>query len=152
MPRYIDVEKIVIEEFPLKDHELIKVNECAFFGRRNGEAIMQIKDYLKRMIDNAPTEDVVPRSKVEELKLNHKLRVDRLINECGNQSTLWRLHFEKIYETHKETIKQEVAKGIISEFKDLVLNYMKDRDLLLVTIKNAVKHAEIELKKKYIGV
>lgn len=46
--------------------------------------------------------------------------------------------------------KQEVAKDIISEFKNMVINYMKDRDLLLVSVKNAVANAEAELKKKYL--
>lgn len=50
-----------------------------------------------------------------------------------------------------EKAKQEVARKLIAEFKDLVLRYVQDRDLLLVVFKNAVNYAETELKKKYIG-
>ena len=48
-----------------------------------------------------------------------------------------------------EKAKQEVAREIIHEFKNMVINYVKDRDLLLVAFKNAVAYAEAELKKKY---
>lgn len=40
---------------------------------------------------------------------------------------------------------------VIEEFKSIVINYVKDRDLLLVAFKDAVALAEAELKKKYIG-
>ena len=50
-----------------------------------------------------------------------------------------------------EKAKQEVARKLIAEFKDLVLSYVQDKDLLLVAFKNAVNYAETELKKKYIG-
>ncbi len=43
------------------------------------------------------------------------------------------------------------VESVISEFKGLVLNYVQDRDLLLVVFKNALEYAEAELKKKYVG-
>ena len=33
--------------------------------------------------------------------------IEKLIDECGSQSVLWRDHFASIYETAKETIKAE---------------------------------------------
>ena len=58
---------------------------------------------------------------------------------------------EQAFKNGYEKGKQEVAKEIIAEFKGLVLNYVQDRDLLLVAFKNAVEYAEAEIKKKYIG-
>ena len=127
MPRYIDAEKIVIEEFPLKDHELIKVNECAFFGRRNGKAIMQIKDYLKRMIDNIPSADVVPRSEVEELKAE--------LEAMRGAANSYKLHYEKA--------KQEVAMEILGDIYDLSKHSRKDMRITYSDFD--------ELRKKYIG-
>lgn len=56
------------------------------------------------------------------------------------------LHARLVRET-----KQEVAREIIDEFKTKVLDYVKDKGLLLVAFKNAVAQAEADLKKKYIG-
>lgn len=58
---------------------------------------------------------------------------------------------EQAYKNGYEKAKQEVAREIVAEFRDLVLKYVQDRDLLLVAFKNAVNYAETELKKKYIG-
>lgn len=58
---------------------------------------------------------------------------------------------EQAFKNGYEKAKQEVAEEIIAEFKSLVLNYVQDRDLLLVAFKNALEYAETELKKKYIG-
>lgn len=64
-------------------------------------------------------------------KLNHSLldlinrqqaEIERLVAECGNQSTLWRQHFESIFETAKETIKSE---AIIQE-NDLYVKCAKN--------------------------
>ena len=58
---------------------------------------------------------------------------------------------EQTFKNGYEKGKQEVAREIIAEFKDLVLNYVQDRDLLLVAFKNAVEYAEAKLKKKYMA-
>ena len=146
MARYIDADKLVIEEFPLKDHELIKVNECAFFGRRNGKAIMQIKDYLKRMIDNAPTEDVVPRSEVEAL--------------TDERDRYKRYYFNHAYDELEAEAKQEVARELLNEIKTKVnslIDFYRHHTTVLSTVRAKVDaYFEIdgfiaELEKKYIG-
>ena len=43
---------------------------------------------------------------------------ERLIVECGNQSTLWRKYFENIFESAKETIKTEAYKECIEKAKE----------------------------------
>ena len=42
---------------------------------------------------------------------------ERLITECGNQSTLWSKHFESIFETAKETTKTEAYKEFADRLK-----------------------------------
>ena len=64
------------------------------------------------------------------------------------------VNFSKDVALLKEYInqaKQEVASKVIDEFKNLVINYMTNKNLLLTVFKNAISHAETELKKKYIG-
>ena len=128
---------------------------------------------VKNAIENAPNEDVVPRSEVELLKANHKKQVDRLIDECGNQSTLWRLHFEKIYQNGKETLKQEVAREIFEEIENFAKEDIRQRQKYIDNfygknskfndtrsnwlggkidgIKELMEECIAELKKKYIG-
>lgn len=43
----------------------------------------------------------------------------------------------------------EVASEVIEEFKNIAKDYLLERDLYLVTFKNALNNAEAELKKKY---
>ena len=47
--------------------------------------------------------------------------------------------------------QSEVAAKIVNEFKQIVKQYILDRDLYLVVFKNALDYAEAELKKKYVG-
>ena len=47
--------------------------------------------------------------------------------------------------------EKEIISQAIDDFKNLVINYIAERDLLLVIFKNAVAHAENEVRKKYIG-
>ena len=69
MARYIDVDKIAFEEIPASEnHEIILVNKCLFFGRRNGKQMEQFKDAFKQIIDNAPTEDVVKVVRCKDCK------------------------------------------------------------------------------------
>ena len=91
--------------------------------------------YIRKDVENIPTADVVPRSEVEKLKIE--------LEAMRGAANSYKLHYEKA--------KQEVAREMIAEFKDLVLKYVQDRDLLLVAFKNAVNYAETELEKKYIG-
>ncbi len=51
---------------------------------------------------------------------NRKLKAEneRLIKECGNQSTLWSKHFESIFESAKETIKAEAYKEFAERLKE----------------------------------
>ena len=58
---------------------------------------------------------------------------------------------EQAFKNGYEKAEKEVAKQVIDEFKSMVIDYVKDKDLLLVAFKNAVAYAEAELKKKYIG-
>ena len=42
-----------------------------------------------------------------------KAEIERLIEECGKQSVLWRKHFESIFETAKETTRAEAVKEVV---------------------------------------
>lgn len=42
---------------------------------------------------------------------------ERLMDECGNQSTLWRQHFESIYETAKGTVIADTVKKMQKEIE-----------------------------------
>ena len=101
---------------------------------------------VKSAIENAPTVDVVPRSEVELYEKAYESLsklYDKDTKELSNQIAKLIVELDQAM--------QEVVREIIAEFKDLVLNYVQDRDLLLVAFKNAVEYAEAELKKKYIG-
>ena len=69
MARYIDADKLEFESKLLKDNEteLTGMNGVALIGRRSGKTIQLYKELFKQMIENAPTEDVVPRSEVERI-------------------------------------------------------------------------------------
>lgn len=45
-----------------------------------------------------------------------KAQIEKLIDECGSQSVLWRDNFASVYETAKETIKAEARAEAIREF------------------------------------
>ena len=101
---------------------------------------------VKRAIENAPTEDVVPRSEVEEL--NNLIEILNARNDDLFEEN------ERLMRTGCQAVKQakqEVASQVIDEFKNLAIDYMTNKDLLLTVFKNAIAHAEAELKKKYIG-
>ena len=101
---------------------------------------------VKRAIENAPTEEVVPRSEVEEL--NNLIEILNARNDDLFEEN------ERLMRTGCQAVKQakqEVASQVIDEFKNLAIDYMTNKDLLLTVFKNAIAHAEAELKKKYIG-
>lgn len=49
---------------------------------------------------------------------------ERLMIECGNQSTLWRQHFESIYETAKETVRADTVR----EMRDRILEGLGEKE------------------------
>lgn len=77
---------------------------------------------VERAIRNAPTSDVVPRR-----------GTTYMIKADGSLEMI------------------PTVESVIAEFKGLVLDYIRDKDLLLVVFKNALEYAETELKKKHIG-
>lgn len=97
---------------------------------------------LLSIINNLPTADVVPISEVERWK-NACMHEHKRVCELEQQ------RFEKLVELVEEA-EQKIAKQVIDEFKSMVIDYVKDKDLLLVAFKNAVEYAETELKKKYM--
>ena len=131
MARYIDADKLVIEKIPLKDHEIINVNNYLFVGRRNGKTTESIKNYFKQIIEQAPTEDVVPRSEVEELKKENE------VLSASNKTLA--LSRSKI-EAELTKAKQDVAREIFEEIENIVAYDMGE---MLDKID--------ELKKKRIG-
>ncbi|MBE6664057.1 MAG: hypothetical protein E7602_06100 [Ruminococcaceae bacterium] len=128
--------------------EYIDKNELlATINRNRAEAHNERCAQLLEAILQAPTEDVVPKSEVERLegelilaKALAKARLD------AKEAILCKEGQEFVAKA-----KQEVALQIINEFKNMVVEYVQERDLLLVAFKNAVAYAETELKKKYIG-
>lgn len=50
-----------------------------------------------------------------------KAEIEKLIDECGSQSVLWRDNFASVYETAKETIKAEARTEAIREFEKAVM-------------------------------
>ena len=140
MPNYIDISKVTIPK--------------GFFNDLN---VPKLYEWL----ESQPTEDVVPRSDVEELtKENESLaktvnEASELIRKLRSENNCLKAYDEeRDIQLHQRLVreaKQEFAMEIISEFKNMVINYMKDRDLLLVAFKNAVAYVEVELKKKYKG-
>ena len=124
MPRYINADNLEYEILHT-DFEVVK-HECKDYESYvNGANCFRSK--AKNLINNTPTEDVVPRAEVEEWKA---------IAET----------YQKMFEDSYEA-KQEVAREIF----DLIDNYIYivkttvsfDLEFLITSI--------TELKKKYIG-
>lgn len=148
MPKYIDL-----------DEALERINASPAFPNVGVDGYFllgTVDDLLK----SQPIADVVPRSEVEKLKKKYEEEIEDLesTQEIAPEAKyLIDAKADKMIslltEINKtqDQIKQDVAREVIDEFKSLVINYVKDRDLLLVAFKNAVAHAENELKKKYIG-
>lgn len=80
---------------------------------------------------NNRAEDVVPKSEVDKAKREVVQRY--MLKADGSLEMI------------------PTVESVTAEFKCLVLNYIRDKDLLLVVFKNALEYAEAELKKKYIG-
>lgn len=158
MPRYIDADKVVFEEIPTpENHEILFVNQCLFFGRRNGKQMALIKDALKQIIDNAPTEDVVPRSEVEAMKKKFEREIEDL--ESTQEITPEAQYFvdtkadkmiSLLTEINKtqEQVEQEVAREIFEKIDRLMLDGAIGGKYPAKVI-NPEKYAE--LKKEYKG-
>lgn len=105
----------------LTDNEIIKAREVSLkeqiehYNERKKEVF---DSYYRRNTEgNEDTleicvlrESAVLISKLESIINRLQEEKERLIVECGNQSTLWSKHFEGIFETAKETIKAEAYK------------------------------------------
>ena len=125
MARYIDADKLEFETKLLKDNEneLTGMNGVALIGKRAGKTIQLYRELFKQMIENAPTEDVVPRSKVEKLRARafeqgkrdnvYGLTAEELAKKCEQLS----IELEAMrgaansYKMHYEKAKQEVEKA-----------------------------------------
>ena len=97
-------------------------------------------DYILDMIDNAPTEDVVPRSEYEELSI--ELEAMR----CAANS----------YKMHFENAKQEVAREIFEEIEEALAQHsyaqcFQGEVCATSYFDYDLEDSVAELKKKYIG-
>ena len=121
------------------DYGIYEDNKLTLILNSRANALM-IKEILEDDEKTGfPTKLFVPRSEYEELKAKYE------------KQDLWAKLLKA--EGHAPIIaqaKQEVSSEIIEEFKNLVINYMTNKELLLTVFKNAIAHAETELKKKYI--
>lgn len=64
MPKYIDVEKLQFEPDPWGG-----MNGVLILGRSGGKTISMVQAALKRMMDNAPAEAVIPVETVKDYLL-----------------------------------------------------------------------------------
>lgn len=117
MAEYIDREKLL---------ELIDSRVPVFYDEH-----YQIKDLCTQVIENAPIEDVVPRSEVE-----------RLENQLDNLSNQYRAGAEFLC----NQAKQEVAKQILKEVDIIKQRYYIGAYDVVETIDEIT-----ETIKKYIG-
>lgn len=51
-----------------------------------------------------------------------KAEIERSIDECGKQSILWKQHFESIFETAKETARDEAIREFAERLKQQRMN------------------------------
>lgn len=118
MARYIDVDKAIEEA---------RLSYCKNCNSYNGVMCRACSfDDAMLYIDNAPTEDVVPRAELDAMR--------------GAANS---------YKMHYENAKTEVVNRVIDEFKELAKTYLLNLDFYPVAFKNAMLYAETNLKKKY---
>ena len=101
---------LIINAYPLCEEEII---EQAFDLINRLQAS---KEHYQKMCARNLDNVLYLSKQCDELQEEN----ERLLKECGNQSTLWRKHFESIYETAKETIKAEACKECIEAVKDII--------------------------------
>ena len=131
MPRYIDLDKalaILENSLNYSKTQLGNTNEEYKKG-----CIAAIKDDIGN-VSHMPTEDVVPRSEVEQLKVEFEA-----MRGAANS-----------YKMHYEQAKQEVAREIFNEVElaMLVCKVFRDRTEYY---EFDLKESIAELEKKYIG-
>lgn len=148
--RYIDADKLKFDGKLLKDNEneLIGMNGVGFIGKRNGKTIRLLKSLFKQMIENAPTEDVIPRAEIDKYLKEFKEVVEneKMVDIFLVQRKVAREIFEVIHKEIELAIdnnyKVKQANGY-GEF----LSYVGGKIDALRGIEDFVK----ETKKKYIG-
>jgi hypothetical protein len=129
MARYIDADKLKNRMFNYYEC----VNENTGKDNYRGETLMnyEVADMIEDCIDNAPTEDVVPRSEVEGYIVNmnaYGLTAKRLAEENEQMK-------QAKQEAAKEIFEEIENKFHDDDFGDWVIDFMEYQ----------------ELKKKYIG-
>lgn len=113
--------------------------DCAKCPRFDGDRTLSTEDCMEILMRNALalikqlTEEIADLKAIseqyqkqfedcyeEKAKLTDEN--ERLMTECGNQSILWKQHFESIYETAKETVRantvREMQKRLHGRFGD----------------------------------
>jgi hypothetical protein len=100
MARYIDADKLVVW-----CNETYQVQSTS-----SGKAY--VNAFLTKVL-SCPTANVAPMEDAEKLRAENK----KLFDEAENQSTLWKQHFESLYETAKETVKADTVKKMRERLK-----------------------------------
>lgn len=78
-----------------------------------------------------------------------KAKIEKLIDECGSQSVLWRNYFASNYEIAKESIKAEARARAIREFAERVRSETCDaHPLVLEFVREVVNSIEQEMTEE----
>lgn len=110
MSRYIDADKLEFETKLLKDNEneLTGMNGVALIGKRAGKTIQLYRELFKQMIENAPIEDVVPRSEVEKAKQKVAREIFDILEEIFKK-------YEQLYKNEMcELLFEDIGSEIYS--------------------------------------
>lgn len=145
MARYIDIDQLIDKIEGTDWYHISKLGELARGANSKYDIPLYKHSDIKEVLNNAPTEDVVPRSEVDKWKAIceqlHKEMSERIVEE------------RKI---ERKLAKQEVAKQIFEEIERTLDNYHSA--CLPVGAIEAYTYYEgglgeaiAELKKKYIG-
>lgn len=116
----------------MKNNEIIKALKCCAEHVRNCAEcplnVTSLDHCSTRLAQNAL--DLINRLQAENSNLTSDLtslkkdltssqaEIERLKSECGNQSTLWKHNFESIFETAKETVREEAIKELAEKLKE----------------------------------
>ena len=113
---------------------------------------------IKRIVDEAPTADVAPKSEVEKYELIHKHIKNTILNGCDYSTVdAYNRAFSKELDklTDIVAVKTEVAREIFEELEkaldDITIVYDPNSDFPAVVAKIFNKTINVidELKKKY---
>lgn len=145
MPRYIDAEKLLTNE---NIHFL-----PASCGKARGKTFVFVEN-----LENAPTEDVVPRSEVEKAKQDvlrevfEKLGVyisQEVTIDLKEEAENYRQVIKEFAEIEINRAKQEVAREIFEEIEKILKTH--EKYLYCNPSLTYVYEMITNLKKKYIG-